>query len=284
MDSSKFPVPEVLLKESSPLTFTKQYYSLPSPIIKYMLENASAINYFKLFQTCKILQKFIQEKYGPQIDVLEVGNFNHDSYFFTIHARNKEIKIRGSSEIYNKFPKNQKLWLRKRLMFKNLSKKVTSTYFEKLNFSTVKEVYLLYTNISIEDYKKLLVTSIEVIYFYRMAAAEGFDIISYTLKHLPNLKSFTLPWNPNLTTFDELTAIKRSCKLKKAEIYLFDADFDKKNLSEFIPEHMAPEATLCLRFAYGVPKTVKQKYQNFANEFNKISNKVILKSARIFFE
>uniref|UniRef100_A0A914PLN0 F-box domain-containing protein n=1 Tax=Panagrolaimus davidi TaxID=227884 RepID=A0A914PLN0_9BILA len=228
MDSSKPPSDEVQLQKSPIPTFLKQYYSLPSPIIKYMLENASAINYFKLFQTCKILQKFIQEKYGPQIDVLEVGNFNHD--LFSIQARNNEIKISGSEEIYYEFPKNQKLWVRK------------------------------------------------PIYFDGTSAAKAFDIISYTLKHLPNLKSFKLPWNRNLTTFDGLTAIKRDKKLQKAEIYFFEADFDKKSLSEFISKQLALGSTLCLRFEYSFAKNVKNKYQNFADEFNKIS------SAKIVFE
>uniref|UniRef100_A0A914PQP2 DUF38 domain-containing protein n=1 Tax=Panagrolaimus davidi TaxID=227884 RepID=A0A914PQP2_9BILA len=279
MDSTNSPIVKVLLPKS-PISL-KQYYSLPSPIIKYMLENASAFNYFKLFQTSKILQKFIEEKYGPQIDVLEAGNFNHNSDFFSIHTRNKEIKIRGSEKIYNEFPKNQKLWVRKRLLFKDLSGKVMSTYLEKLNFSAVKEVYLLHTSVHTSDYKKLLVPSIEIVYLNCFAAAEGFDIISYTLKHLPNLKSFKLPWHRNLTTFNELTAIKRDKKLQKAEIYEFVDEFNENNLRGFIAEHMAPGSTLCLRFTYGVPIfftniSVKNRYQNFADEFNEIS------SAKIF--
>uniref|UniRef100_A0A914PL74 F-box domain-containing protein n=1 Tax=Panagrolaimus davidi TaxID=227884 RepID=A0A914PL74_9BILA len=282
MDSPKSPSVKVQLQKSLIPTFTKQYYSLPSPIIKYMLENASAINYFKLLQTCKILQNFIQEKYGPQIDILEVGN--NRSYFFSLQSRNKELKIRGSEKIYNEFPKNQKLWVRKRLLFDNLSEKaVTSTYLEKLNFSTVKEGYLLRTHISVEDYKKISVPSIEIVFSDGLAAAEGFDIISYTLKHLPNLKSFKPPWNPNLTTFNELTSIKRDKKLQKAEIYEFVAEFNENNLRGFIAEQLAPGSTLCLRFTYGVPIflnfSVKKKYQNFADEFNKISStKIFIKS------
>uniref|UniRef100_A0AC35FA36 Uncharacterized protein n=1 Tax=Panagrolaimus sp. PS1159 TaxID=55785 RepID=A0AC35FA36_9BILA len=65
-------------------------------------------------------------------------------------------------------------------------------------------------------------------YFDGSAAAEGFDIISHTLNHLLNLKSFKLPWNPALTTFNELTSIKRDNKLQRADIYFFDSDFDKK--------------------------------------------------------
>uniref|UniRef100_A0A914Q3E8 F-box domain-containing protein n=1 Tax=Panagrolaimus davidi TaxID=227884 RepID=A0A914Q3E8_9BILA len=276
MDSPKQPSVEVELQKSLPSTFLKQYYSLPSPIIKYMLENASAISYFKLFQTCKILQKFIEEKYGPQIDVLEVGDLSNHSYFFSIRDRKNEIKIRGSEKIYNEFPKNQKLWVRKRLLFKRLSGKVTSTYFEKLNFSTVKEVYLLQTHISIEDYKKLLVPSIELLYGNVCKAEDTFDIISYTLKSLSNLKVFRLPWNPNLTTFAELTSIKRDRKLEKAEIYEFPLVSDKNNLSGFITEHMAPGSTLYLCFKYGVSKSAKNKYQNFADEFNKFSSSKII--------
>uniref|UniRef100_A0AC35F6U9 Uncharacterized protein n=1 Tax=Panagrolaimus sp. PS1159 TaxID=55785 RepID=A0AC35F6U9_9BILA len=262
MDSPKPPSVEVQLQKFRIPTFLKQYYSLPSPIIKYMSENASAINYLKLFQTCKILQNFIQEKYGPQIDILEVGNFNNHSYFFSIHARNKEIKIRGSEKICNGFPKDQKLWVRKRLLFKRLSEKVTSTYLEKLNFSTVKEVYLLQTHISIEDYKKLLVPSIELLYG----------------NALPNLKVFRLPWNSDLTTFAEITSVKRSQKLKKAEIYEFPLESDKDNLNGFITEHMAPGSTLYLCFKYGVSKSAKYKYQNFADEFNMFSpSKIIIR-------
>uniref|UniRef100_A0A914PQT3 F-box domain-containing protein n=1 Tax=Panagrolaimus davidi TaxID=227884 RepID=A0A914PQT3_9BILA len=239
MDSPKSPSVEVQLQKSLIPTFLKQYYSLPSPIIKYMLENASAINYFKLFHTCKILQKFIQEKYGPQIDILEAGNFNHNSYFFSIHARNKEIKIRGSEKIYNEFPNNQKLWVRK-------------------------------------HYKKLLVPSIELLYGNVCKAEDTFDIISYTLKSLPNLKVFRLPWNPNLTTFAELTSIKRDKKLEKAEIYDFTLESDKDNLNGFITEHMAPGSTLYLSFKFGVSKIAKNKYQNFADEFNKFSSSKII--------
>uniref|UniRef100_A0A914PH96 F-box domain-containing protein n=1 Tax=Panagrolaimus davidi TaxID=227884 RepID=A0A914PH96_9BILA len=274
MDSPNSPIVNVPL-HNSPIPL-KQHYSLPSFAIKYMLENSSAINYFNLLQTCKILRKFIQGKYAPQIDVLEVEDSYHDSYFSSIQARNKEITIHGSEDIHKKFPKNQKLWVRKRLLFKRLFIKDTSTYLEKINFSAVKEVYLSRTTISIEDYKKLLVPSIEIMYVDGPGVAEGFvteqfDIIPYTLKHLPNLKSFKLPWNPALTAFDELTAIKRDKRLQKAEIYFYVADLDKKSLSEFISEQMSPKSTLCLRFECGVPKTFKNRYQKFASEFNKIS-------------
>uniref|UniRef100_A0A914P077 F-box domain-containing protein n=1 Tax=Panagrolaimus davidi TaxID=227884 RepID=A0A914P077_9BILA len=274
MDSSKFSVPEISLKESLPSTFLKQYYSLPSPIIKYMLENASAINYFKLFQTCKILQKFNEEKYGPQIDVLEVGNFNNHS--FSIHARNKEIKIRGSSKIYNEFSKNQKLWVRKRLMFHCLPGYVSNRYFKRLNLSTVKEIYLFDTAVKFEDYKKLLVPSIEILYATVCCSTNGFDIISHTLKSLPNLKIFRLPWHQNLTTFVELTAIKRNKKLQKAEIYEFIDEFNEENLRKFIAEQMAPGATLYLSFKEDVVQTVKDKYQDFANDFNMFSGTKIM--------
>uniref|UniRef100_A0A914Q060 F-box domain-containing protein n=1 Tax=Panagrolaimus davidi TaxID=227884 RepID=A0A914Q060_9BILA len=237
MDSTKSPSVEVQLQKSPIPTFLKQYYSLPSPTIKYMLENASAFNYFKLFQTCKILQKFIEEKYGPQIDVLEVENFNN--YLFSIQARNNEIKIRGSEKIYNKFPKNQKLWVRK-------------------------------------HYKKLLVPSIELLYGNVCKAEDTFDIILYTLKSLPNLKVFRLPWNSDLTTFAELTSVKRSQKLEKAEIYEFPLESDKHNLNGFIAVHMAPGSTLYLSFKHGVSKSAKNKYHNSADEFNKFSSSKII--------
>uniref|UniRef100_A0A914Q9H7 F-box domain-containing protein n=1 Tax=Panagrolaimus davidi TaxID=227884 RepID=A0A914Q9H7_9BILA len=276
MDSSKFSVPEVLLKESPPSTFMKQYYSLPSPIIKYILENASAINYFKLFQTCKILQNFIQEKYGPQIDVLEAGYFNRNSYFFSIQARNKEIKIRGSSKIYNELPKNQKIWIRKRLMFHCLPGYVSKRYFKRLNLSTVKEIYLFDTAVKFDDYKKLLVPSVEILYATVCCSTNGFDIISHTLKSLPNLKVLRLPWHQNLTTFVELTSIKRDKKLQKAEIYEFIDEFDENNLRGFIVEHMAHGATLYLSFREDVPQTVKDKYQDFAEDFNMFSGTKIM--------
>uniref|UniRef100_A0A914Q4E4 F-box domain-containing protein n=1 Tax=Panagrolaimus davidi TaxID=227884 RepID=A0A914Q4E4_9BILA len=276
MDSSNSPILEILPKESPiPTTFLKQYYSLPSPIIKYILENASAINYFKLFQTCKILQNFIQEKYGPQIDVLEVGNFNN-SYFFTIHARNKEIKIRGSEKIYNEFPKNQKLWIRKRLMFHCLPGYVSKRYIRRLNLSTVKEIYLFDTAVKFDDYKKLLVPSIEILYATVCCATNGFDIIFHTLKSLPNLKIFRLPWHRNLTNFVELTSIKRDKKLEKAEIYEFIEEFNENNLRRFVAEQMAPKATLYLSFREDVPHTVKDKYQNFVDEFNMFSSSKIM--------
>uniref|UniRef100_A0A914PJB5 F-box domain-containing protein n=1 Tax=Panagrolaimus davidi TaxID=227884 RepID=A0A914PJB5_9BILA len=272
MDSSKSSVPEVLLKESLPSTFLKQYYSLPSPIIKYILENASAINYFKLFQTCKILQKFIEEKCGPQIDVLEAGNFNRNSYFFSIQARNKGIKIRGSEKIYNEFPENRKLWVRKRLMLHCLPGYVSNRYIKRLNLSTVKEIYLFVTGVTLENYKRLLVPSVEILYA-TVCKAEG-DIISDTLKSLPNLKVFRLPWHPNLTTFAEF--VKRSCKLKKAEIYEFPFEFDEENLSGFIFKQMEPGSTLYLYFKEEIPQRIKNKYQNFVDDFNMFSGAKIM--------
>uniref|UniRef100_A0A914PP30 F-box domain-containing protein n=1 Tax=Panagrolaimus davidi TaxID=227884 RepID=A0A914PP30_9BILA len=270
MGSSNSPVLEIFPKEFPPSTFLKQYYSLPSPIIKYMLENASAINYFKLFQTCKILQKFIEEKYGPQIDVLEVGNFNRNSYFFSIQARNKEIKIRGSEKIYNGFPENRKLWVRKRLMFHCLPGYVSERYIQRLNLSTVKEIYLFDTAVTLENYNRLLVPSIEILYA-TVCKAEG-DIISDTLKSLSNLKVFRLPWYRNLTTFAELTSIKRDKKLQKAEIYEFPSEFDEENLRKFIVKQMAPGATLYLYFKEEIPQRIKNKYQNFADDFNMFSS------------
>uniref|UniRef100_A0AC34GDN9 DUF38 domain-containing protein n=1 Tax=Panagrolaimus sp. ES5 TaxID=591445 RepID=A0AC34GDN9_9BILA len=278
MDLPKTPIlDELLLKKSLPKSAVlKQNYSLPTPIVRHLLKTAPAIVYYKLYQSCKLLHKFIEEKYGPQIDVLEAGKLNK-TYFFAIQATNKEMKIRGTEKTYNEFQK--KLWVRKRLMLTALPTQITHKFLDKLNLSTIKEVYFLHSAVSVDDYKQLMVPSIEVMYGSICGAADEFDIISYTLKELPNLKIFKLPWNRSLTNFAELNSIKRANKLQKAEIYDFPGPLiDEDNLKEFASKHMSNGSTFYLSFLDRFPQNIKNKYQNLADDFNTtFSSKIMIR-------
>uniref|UniRef100_A0A914Y2X4 Uncharacterized protein n=1 Tax=Panagrolaimus superbus TaxID=310955 RepID=A0A914Y2X4_9BILA len=279
MDFPKTILEELLFKKSPPkLHYLKQNYSLPIPTINYLLKTAPAIVYFKLYQSCKILHKFIEEKYGPQIDVLEAGKLN-ESFFFSINAENKEIKIRGSEKVYTEIRSSKKIWIRKRLLLKSLSPQITNKFLIKLNLSTIKEVYLLGAAISVDDYKKLLVPSIEIMYGDICGSAEDFDIIKYTLTELPNLKIFKLPWNRNLTNFVELNEIKRKCKLQKAEIYDFPGiTMAEENIKEFASKYMGIGSTLYLSFRERVQQITINQYQNLVEEFNSsFSSKMVIR-------
>ena len=156
----------------------KQAYSLPLPVFNYFLSNTTALLDSKLFRSCKRLNQVIPDR---QVDVLEIGISKRTKLNSIGNQLRLQVHKKSDSEVND-------LFIRKRVLFLNVSYRYTAAFLKSIDYSMVKEVFLLKAAITVEEYKKLMIPSIEVLYASSNEPADGFDILNYTLEHLPNLR------------------------------------------------------------------------------------------------
>uniref|UniRef100_A0AC34GXA4 F-box domain-containing protein n=1 Tax=Panagrolaimus sp. ES5 TaxID=591445 RepID=A0AC34GXA4_9BILA len=237
------------------MAFSNQYYpqqfSLPKPIIAYLMENANSEHLKKLYKSCKY--------FFSKLEIIIIDNIKIRKHYKKYLHNNYCLSVAPHDPILAKLTS---VWIVNEIdCFREYEDNLfIPTLIPKIKKCTIKKITIIDDDLWINEFKLLTKSgNVEVLNLDGVNIIDPKctlmpfeDVISY----IPNANHIQLfPCHVTPETSKKLAAIKMNRKFSVLNLNMIDNLFDVDGFFTFIKKNAAPNASIDLKFSYYIDVT-----------------------------